>query len=272
MGRILHLKNMNHLGDSIFNMIFFHTIKEELDKQDIIIHYYCNPKYIRQVTEFLPCNRIRVFNVLKYPLASFSFIELFFTSPYFGKLINVKKEEGRMSFDDIYKVFFNVVLQKLNIRKVFQKLEYEDPSLLVRYKRLPDIYKDVDILIINSEPLSNQYVYNENEWSQYISFLNTRYNVVTTKKVPGVKCTMDHNFTLKTIAAISTHAKVVIAINTGVFPGFLNTYTLNNVRKFYIFDKKKFYSYPKFERRNSQITSIKTEELDTYIFQPKIEE
>ena len=144
------------------------------------------------------------------------------------------------------------------------KFEYDDPTLLTLYDNLLDKYKDIDILIINSIPLSKQYHYVESEWESYITELNKQFNIATTKKVDGVKCTLDDNYTTLDIAAISTRAKVIIAINTGPFAPLLNTYTLNNVRKVFIFDQNRYYSYPHFENKN-KIDEISIDELNMLV-------
>ena len=75
---------------------------------------------------------------------------------------------------------------------------------------------------------------------------------------------MDDNLTIKNIAAISTNVKVVIAINSGVVPGLLNYYTLTNIKQFYTFDDRCFYSYPNFIRKRN-IRNIPFQELDKYL-------
>ena len=77
-------------------------------------------------------------------------------------------------------------------------------------------------------------------------------------------CTSDDNLTIKDIASLSTKAKVIIAVNSGVVPGLLNYFTLQNVKKFYIFDSFNYYSYPNFENKN-KIYDISVDELNKYI-------
>jgi hypothetical protein len=119
-------------------------------------------------------------------------------------------------------------------------------------------------MILNSTPFSGQYEYNKAIWDNYIINLNRRFKIITTTKVHNVLCTYDDKLTIKDIASLSTKAKVVIAINSGVFPGLLNYYTLTSVKHFYIFDNRSYYSYPNFENK-SCITDIKIEELSRYI-------
>ena len=67
------------------------------------------------------------------------------------------------------------------------------------------------------------------DWNNFCIILNKKYKIITTKKVDGILCTLDDNLSLKDIASLSTNIKNIIAINTGVVPGLLNEYTLNNI-------------------------------------------
>ena len=101
-------------------------------------------------------------------------------------------------------------------------------------------------------PLSNQLNVNEEEWNNLVIELNKRYKIVTTKKVKNIACTWDDKLTIKKIAAISTKAKVIIAINTGPTSGIFNIYTLNNCKKIYIFDNRVSYTnIPQLENLNN---------------------
>jgi hypothetical protein len=142
---------------------------------------------------------------------------------------------------------------------------YSSNDLLNRYDTLDAKYTNVDILILNSVPCSGQYHFDKIIWDNYIVELNEKYKVVTTSKVENVLSTIENNLTIKTIAAISTHAKVIIAINSGPFVGCLNKYTLNNVIKCYFFDKDFRYSYPKFEHKMLDIRDITIEELNNIL-------
>jgi hypothetical protein len=135
---------------------------------------------------------------------------------------------------------------------------------LIRANAIPPEYKSVDILILNSVPYSGQYNYNKDVWDNYIMQLNSKFNIATTTKVDGVLCTFDKNLTIKDIAALSTHAKVIIAINSGVFPGLLNVHTMETVKQFFIFDNRCHYSFPRFQNKCC-ITEISMNDLNYYV-------
>jgi len=265
--------NEHHLGDNVFNLIFFNNIKKYLENNNIFINYYCQPRYFEQLQEFIQSNKIILHRIENKPLKSiqlwvetpifnFKFNQILFYSknPYFKNMRN-----NHVFYNIFYKTFFNKVLNSIKFPLHLENFFYEDQDLLIRYNNLHDKYKNIDILVLNSQPFSGQYNYNKNEWDRYICELNQRYNVVTTTKVNNeIKCTTDDNLTIKTIAAVSTKVPVIIAVNSGVVPGLLNIYTLKNVKQFYTFDNRCCYSYPNFSSRE-KIYDITFAELSKFL-------
>lgn len=239
---IINLYNSFHLGDSVFIMILFYNIKNYIENNNIIINYYCMSIYHNQLREFICSNNIKLLdftdttsnidNAINVWIGSNDFQENWFNN--------------NKSYNDFYVSFFNNLLKKINIDYELKYLQYTDPDLLTRYNKLDDKYKDIDYLIINSMPQSGQLHYDENEWNKLCTELNKKYKIVTTKKIDNILCTLDNKLTIKDIAALSTRVKNIIAINTGVVPGLLNEYTLNNIENFYYYDNSLYYSYPKF--------------------------
>jgi hypothetical protein len=62
---IYNFHNIYHLGDNIFNMIFFKIIKDYIIDNNITIHYYCQPNYINQVSEFNDIKNVIIKEVLR---------------------------------------------------------------------------------------------------------------------------------------------------------------------------------------------------------------
>jgi len=259
--KIYHLCNSYHLGDNVFNLILFYIIKRFIENNNIIINYYAKEEYINQLSEFI-CSK----NIILQPLQNNpdSSVELWINNGYFNLTHTGQRDKFPIFYNKFYISFFNAVLQNLFINYTITKFFYIDEDLLERYKKLDNKFKNLDILIINSQPLSSQYPYNKGEWDNYIKHINGLFKISTTTKVDNILCTTDDNLTIKNIAAISTNVKVIIAINSGVFPGLLNIYTLQNIKKCYIFDTRCKYTYPNFENRNN-INEISIEELQTYI-------
>jgi hypothetical protein len=218
-----------------------------------------------QLVEFVNNNNIVLFPINNKPENS---LQLWIENTqlkYTFSFVKDNSEDKRVCYNVFYKNFFNIILTKLKINFIFTQFYYTDSDLLTKYNILNEKYKNIDILILNSQPFSEQYDYNKTEWDNYICELNKKYNIVTTTKVNNnIKCTMDDKLTIKTIAAISTKVPVIIAVNSGVVPGLLNIYTLTNVKQFFTFDTRCYYSYPNFVSKN-KITDITFDILNNFI-------
>lgn len=236
------------MGDQIFNFILFYNIKDYLEANKIEIHYYCNKEYHYQLSEFKCSKNIEI---LEYNsnLNMEDALHIWIGDRIFDNCFFTKFDYFQRKLNTFYVAFFNEVLQKLKIPVPFKALEYEDRDLLTRYtninKKLKNKYADLDFLILNSTAFSGQYYKNDAEWNPLILKLNEKYKIATTEKVPGVNCTQDDGLTVKDIAAISTKAKKVIAVISGVLPGLLNTYTLNNVEVIYTLSYCEGHEHPK---------------------------
>lgn len=258
--KVYHLHNSYHLGDNVFNFILFYLIKDYIEANNIKIFYYAKKEYHVQLKEFICSENVCLSCLDLKPPNS---IELWIDDKLFDNRHGNMKQP--YCFNELYKNFFTEVLNKLKIPISLSRFYYEDNDLLNRYNNIDDKYKNFGILILNSQPLSGQFKYNKRQWDNYIIHLNTQFNILTTTKVNNdILCTMDDNLTIKDIASLSTKAKVIIAINSGVLPGLLNIYTLKNVRHVYVFEDRSFYSYPNFENKKN-ITDISVDELKKYI-------
>jgi len=269
---VQYFHSVAHLGDSVFNMIFFNLIEGRIVADNILFCYFVKKEYIQQLRQFINSrliNNVKLFTLDKKPQSS---IDLWIDNPYFwnGEVGGYESEEPSgplgKNFNQFYLKFFRNVLHTLKINANIQSILYSDNDLLVRADAIPREYKPVDVLILNSRPYSGQYMYDKNKWDKYIRHIhfNSKLKIVTTTKVPGVLCTFDKNMTIKDIAALSTQAKVVIAVNSGVFPGLLNVHTIESIRQFYLFDNRCYYSFPRFQNKRC-ITEISINELNYYV-------
>jgi hypothetical protein len=265
---IYRIYNKYHLGDNIFNFILFYHLKEYIENHDAYIYYYCKPNYIEQVKEFNCSSRIKILNIDDgFPNNA---IELWQNNEKIGVTFHdthcraKELQMKRVNYNLYYRVFFNKFLKLLKIPIKIKHFSYKDEDLFIRYNNFHDKYKNIDLLILNSQPFSGQYNYDKNIWDNMIRLYNSKYKLVTTTKVDGILCTMDDMLTVKDIAALSMNVKVIIAVNSGVTPGLLNEYTLKNVRQVYTFDDRCFYSYSKFQTKED-IREISFKELDKYI-------
>jgi hypothetical protein len=250
-----------HLGDSVFNVIWFNRWKTYIEDNGIIIFYYVAEQYITQLQEFVTSNNIILQKIEEKPKYS---LHLWMGEPEIKN--RIFKASNIIHVKDfplnIYLArFYNTYLRDLSIYNIstMKSFTYEDSTLLDVYETLDEKYKDVDILVINSLPRSNQFIYNKAEWDSFIIKLSTSgFKIIYTTPSSALtnfglseKCTMNDNLTIKQLASISTKSKIIIAVNSGVMPGVLNIYTLSNVRQVYIFDNIWRYNYLKFQSKTS---------------------
>ena len=223
MATIIEARNVYHLGDSIINFIFFYKIKDFIEANNIIIHYYCGNKYHKNLLDFKCSENIKIFDYENK-----------------GHVLWQGGDTPKCSYiEDTLCGMFNLFLQKYQIPISVDSFEYKDDDLFKRYDDLDDIHKHIDILIINSYPYSGQYNYNKSQWDNFISKLNNKYIVATSEKVNDSIISL-HEISVKNIAAIALKVKIVIAINTGPFIPLFNTDILNHVDVIYVFGSEDY--------------------------------
>lgn len=259
----IYINNPAHLGDCVFTLIALQHVKKYIEEHNIYIVFFCNVTYHNQLKEFINSNHVTLqpynpeYN-MGVPL-------------WIGQNYIMNQEEKKLIRNDYYSfntIYYNNVFKKLSIPHIMTEITYSDNELIDRYYRVMNSYsplKNTQILIINSEPMSGQYTYDIEEFNAYTKKLAEIFNVVVTRHIDtDIPCTVSYGLNIKDIAAISINVDVIIAINTGPFVGLLNTYTMNRVKQFYIFDEKEKYILPKFQMKE-KITDIPIDELRHYI-------
>jgi hypothetical protein len=248
-----------HFGDHIFNTYYLNGIKDYIEKNNIIINYYFEKKYHDEIKNFIQSKNIIIHDYKPIGL-NLAITNIFFNNNlffYYIKYFNKKY----INYDDLYINIFNEISDILKIPVKFNNFIYSNPNLLIEYNKLPDKYKNLDVLIINSIPNSQQFTVDLNKWDNYINkILNKNLKIVTTKKIKGIICTLDDNLSLFQIGALSTRAKIIIAINTGPIATIFNTYTMSYVKKIFMFDNRITFSYDIIEHLND-IDNIEIENL-----------
>jgi hypothetical protein len=247
--RIIRAYNPYHLGDNVYNMRFFYEIREFLEDKNIIIEYFFPKKYHDQVLEFAPAKCVRIYDFpagIDYCGADYG-IRLHIGNRILPK--NIFNWPNK-NFDQFYVEFFNQFLRIFGLNLRITNFEFHDNRLFYLYEKLGEKYKDLDILIINSSPCSQQFFMHKPAWDDYIRrIVYMGFKVATTEKTAGVVCTADAGLTLKQIGAISMRAKVIIAINTGPLSACFNTVTFDYIRQMYVFDRGYTYAHPKIQNR-----------------------
>ena len=85
-------------------------------------------------------------------------------------------------------------------------------------------YKSYDYLIVNSPPLSSQFMYGINEMESLCMDIANKYSIITTCKVKNLPCTTDENMSMFQIAVQSLKCRYHIMIATGPSWLVLNSY------------------------------------------------
>jgi hypothetical protein len=236
----LYTKNDFHLGDNIYCMIMFSKVTKYIEDNNILINHYCLAEHVDQINEFKCSNNITILPLDNLPngekihdlwVGSSDYENNFFKSIAKSENKNTYSEKY---FDSFLCSFYSNVLHELNIPFTIDKFIFDDDitlnDLLIRNKKINEKtqnkYIDIDILIVNGTPQSQQIVYDKQEWDNNIILLSKKYNIVTTQKVDGIICTRDDDLSAKDIASISINAKKIIAIDSGVSLGFFNKYTI----------------------------------------------
>jgi hypothetical protein len=220
---IINVQCHAHLGDNIINFIFFYKIKDYIESNNITIHYYCHKQYHKNLLEFNCSENIKIFeHENKGHLL------------WLGGIKDGGKTPQHYFLEDTICGMFNIFLDAHQIPISVNTFEYEDDDLFKRFEKLEDKYKNVNILVINSRPLSGQYIYNKNVWDNFIVKLSKKYVVATSEKVNDeIICLND--FSVKNIAAVALNSKIIISVNTGPSVPLYNTNILNNIDAFYLF-------------------------------------
>ncbi len=236
---IFHIYNKYHLGDNIFNVLLFNKISDYLQQNNMKIYYYCIENYHKQVGEFIKNKEVIILKKLNE--RNEQGLEAWINNENVSPRYELQSLVGQ---DRYYVFFYNLILEKMKIPIYIYDLKYEDDDLLKRRDNLIKEYKNLKILVINSEPLSDQFKYSKNDWNRFIVYLSNKFNIITTLKVNNIPCTIDNKLSCKDIAALSSLCDYIITINTGPFVGCYNKYTLEHVKKIYMFvDNQKYEHY-----------------------------
>lgn len=240
--RTIHIFNEYHLGDGVFMMNYFHQIAQHLIEQNIYVKYYCNTAYKIQLEEFvIRCQgHVQICPLADKPANAID-VWMKHSFPFFPTF----------PFNDFLYNHTNRIADLLKLPRI-DSFFYKDADLAARYYNLPDSCKDVDILFVNAVPQSGQYRYNKPEWDALaIALKNAGYKIISTSLIKGIESTIQHSLTIKDIAAISTHAKYIVGVNSGPIAPCLNAETISNVKKWYLFDTYMQYKYKTIQMCNT---------------------
>lgn len=242
-----HFYNEYHYGDTMLNLKFLKNVVsiltgpkgqlflQDVEKQSIVIYYYYNQHYNSNKREFEVYtggdaqSYIQLRPIQEKPANA--------TNLWIGNFSIINGIHFHV-FDTYYNLYYKNILKILQMEnlEINTSLYQEDESIIERYNEFPDKYKNVDILVLNTPPQSNQVEYDINAWNELCHFLALKYKIVTAHHVhPDIECTMRDGLTMKDIGAISTHCTYIIGIHSGPMTACYTSYTKKSVKKWFVF-------------------------------------
>jgi hypothetical protein len=214
-----------HLGDNLLHLHFLRKLSEKYP--EIQFRHALQAGYIGQCRE------------LTQDMPHIALLPLLENQQQVG-LDGWKGAEGyffnhprKFEFGALYLDLFDKLARQMGLSTPFRVTD----DLLFDY---PAIHKNpvspvYDVLLINSEPLSNQLKsYSAADFVRVAEALRARgHSVVTTRKMEGFDCTLDKGYSVTDVAALSLHARYFIAVCTGVMWPSINVFN-QEVHKFKI--------------------------------------
>lgn len=226
---IVEFYNEYHLGDSVFHLTFLRKLCRLTNDTFI---YYINPNYIFELRHHIVGfeDRIQLRDLAHRPQSAIN--------AWIGEIYY--RHPNNFLFDNFYVDWFNYLTKKIyNVH--FNIDMYSD------YLPLSNKVLGYEYLVINSVPYSGQFDYNDSLDRAIVS-LAAKHQIITTKKVAGVPCTLDAMMSLVDIGATASNSENIIAINTGPISTCLNIWAVQNVKSWIVAANNHSYSLPNMQQ------------------------
>ena len=220
--------NTYHYGDNILNLKFLYNISKILKMRGIRVDYYYDDGYNKnkgELERYIDKDVVQLLPLKNKPDGS---IEVWMGTPIDGV--------EYYAFDVFYPKLYTKILRSLAIPdKIDVSLYQQEPYLEDLYNKFDEKFKDLDILIINAEPHSHQFVYDKAKMDELCIRLHGKYKIATTSSVnDSISCTMRDGLAMQDIGAVSTHAKYIIAVFSGPITACFNPSTKKSVKRWFI--------------------------------------
>lgn len=229
----IKFKTPDRLGDSLWDA---HYIRKCAQKYpNYIFDFFIVDKHYNSICEFI--TDVPNVNVSKHSYAP--------NNCYTGWIGQFGIPKLPAPLDEWKLESYNKLSKLIGIESPFNNAEdllFDNKELLTTYKE----NETFDVLMINSEPLSNQIKYVE---SDYVDFaykvINSGKTIITTKKIEGIPSVWDTGFNLTPmgIGSLSLKCKVIVGIGTGPIHPCLNVWNKN--KRFLYIDHPIYYKHLK---------------------------
>lgn len=234
----VHFHNDHHIGDCLMFLRFVFNNKELLNESNICIIFHYNQEYMGNFKKELDVYAVPETIVLSSDPAPADSYET-----WMFYLINGVKYLNWVHYFEIYYKKIAAHL-KLNLDRIVCNIWQPEPYLNAICADLPTPCKNIDILIINGTTHSGQYNRDRSAMDNLCRVLDTSYNIITTRKVDNITCTLDYDLRIRDIAALATQARFVVALYTGPLCALYNEEAKKAVTKwFFIVTNGEYYNH-----------------------------
>jgi hypothetical protein len=227
--RTIDFISETHLGDCVFLTDFLNKMIK-ID-EDIVVNFYIFEKHRLQIEEIIEDKeRVRPCRYDKAPSTSYRA-----WMAQYGQIKYIP-----FNFDQLKMEFYRLLCQEFKLKNPYSNIEdllYD--SFLLKEKEKDESY---DILLLNSDPLSNQLGGKQLNCDAFIEKFKNK-KIITTKKIKDIPCTLDMNYSILDIAKLSLKVNKIIGIHTGPWHVIMNKQNYNMNKPFYYIDNNCFYTY-----------------------------
>ena len=227
--RVIDFISETHLGDCVFLTDFLNKMIKIDD--DITINFYIFEQHRLQIEELIE-NKERIRPCL-YNKAPSNACRAWMAQ--YGQI-----KYTPFNFDQLKMDFYKLLCHHYGLKNPYNNIEdilYD--SFLLKEKESDTYY---DILLINSDPLSNQLGGKSLEYDTFIEKFKGK-KIITTKKIKDIPCTLDMNYSILDIAKLSLKVNKIIGIHTGPWHVIMNKQNYNMNKPFYYIDNNCYYTY-----------------------------
>lgn len=216
-----------HLGDCVFLTDFLNKMIKLDDK--IKVNFYIFEKHKHQVEELIEDHdKIHALNYSKAPATAHRA-----WMAQYNQITQIP-----FDFNELKLNFYKTLCQEHKLANPYK----ENIDLLFDHKDLLNDGYNADILLINSDPLSNQLGGGNLKCDEFLKKFEDK-NIITTKKVEGFPCTLDFNYSIFDIAKLSLGVSKIIGVHTGPWHVIMNKKNYDMGKKFYYVDNNCWYTY-----------------------------
>lgn len=235
--REINIISETHIGDCVFLTDFLNKVV--LMDDEIKFNFFIFDKHYEQISALIE-NSNKVIP-LKYSSAPSNCIRAWLAQ--YGQITRIPFDFNQLKLD-----FYSTFCNHYKLPNPYKTKE----DLILKCSKIKPLkeQKFYDILLVNSDPLSNQLKGQPFNCSKFIEKFSDK-KIITTKKIPNIDCTLDFNWQLLEIGCISLSCDKIVGVHTGPWHITMNYDNFLNKKQFYYVDNNCFYTYSNMKQISS---------------------